>query len=136
MIGATLFIHTQYGTPEAVVEAVSKHHYQGASIILAEVFKAAEVLWHRKRKWLAFPWIAMLLVAAALLISYEEPEGAFGPNSSNQRGNAKTSTGTFRFVVQRRWCCNRSGFPSAPASNSVGVNDHAEMVRTTRISSR
>lgn len=89
MIGAALFIHTQVGTPEAVAEAVSKHHYQGGSIILAGLFRAADLHWHYQRKWLAFPWIAMLLVAAVLLITYCEPEGTFlsdslrGPRSED-----------------------------------------------------
>jgi len=34
MIGAILFIHTEYGTPEAVAEAVTTHRYQGTAIIL------------------------------------------------------------------------------------------------------
>ena len=85
MIGAMLFVHTEYGTPDAVAESVTKHRYQGTAIILAGVFRAAEALWHHKRKWLVFPWIAMLLVGAALLISYREPEGAHRTDSSTQR---------------------------------------------------
>lgn len=83
MIGAILFVHTEYGTPEAIAEAVTKHRYQGTPIILAGVFRAAEVLWHHKQKWLAFAWIVMLLAASVLLISYREPEGAYRTDSSN-----------------------------------------------------
>lgn len=76
-IGTMLLFHTQYGTPEAVAEAMRKHAYLGYVVILVGLSKAAEVLWCRKFKWLAFPWIALLSVAALLLLSYREPEGAY-----------------------------------------------------------
>lgn len=77
MIGVVFLAHIQYGTPEAVAEAVTKHRYLGGLIILAGLVKAAEALWLQKFKWLAFPWVILLLMTAALLISYREPEGAF-----------------------------------------------------------
>jgi hypothetical protein len=76
-IGVTLLFHTQYGTPEAVAEAMRKHHYQGASVILVAVLRAADILWRPRLKWLAYPWIIALFIAAALLISYREPYGAY-----------------------------------------------------------
>lgn len=84
IIGALFFVHTEYGTPEAVAEAARKHVYMGLAILLAGVFKAAEVLWVRKLPWLAFAWIAMLFVAAFLLISYREPPGAYEQPRFNQ----------------------------------------------------
>lgn len=72
-----LFFHTEDGTPEAVYEAARKHVYLGLVIILAGVFKAAEVLWRRRFKWIAFPWIALLFLAALMLITYLEPAGAY-----------------------------------------------------------
>lgn len=47
------------------------------AILLADVFKGAEVLWLWKFRWLAFLWIAMFLIAALLLISYRELPGAY-----------------------------------------------------------
>lgn len=85
IIGAVFFVHTEYGTPEAVAEAARKHAYMGLAILLAGIFKAAEVLWVRKLPWIVFAWIAMLFVAAFLLISYREPPGAYEDGSVNQR---------------------------------------------------
>jgi hypothetical protein len=77
VIGITLLFHTQYGTPEAVAESMRKHHYQGASVILVALFRTADILWRPRNKLLAYPWIVFLFVAAALLISYREPWGAY-----------------------------------------------------------
>lgn len=85
IIGAVFFVHTEYGTPEAIAEAAKKHAYMGLAILLAGVFKAAEVLWARKFPRIVFAWIAMLFVAALLLISYREPPGAYENASFNQR---------------------------------------------------
>ena len=85
VIGFLLFVHTEYGTPEAIADSVANHRYQGAVIVLAGLLKVAEVLWQRRFKWLAYPWIAMLFVAALLLITYREPHGAYRTVQSSQR---------------------------------------------------
>ena len=88
IIGAMFFVHTEYGTPDAVAEAARKHAYMGIAILLSGLFKGAEILWQRRFSWLAFPWIAMLLVAALLLLTYREPTGAYrttGPNAASFR---------------------------------------------------
>ena len=77
VIGILLLFHTEYGTLEAMAEAARKHAYMGFVIILAGVLKAADVHWRSKFSWLAFPWIAMLLIAALLLVTYREPAGAY-----------------------------------------------------------
>ena|SRR2546422_7490573 len=77
VIGITLLFHTQYGTTEAIAESMRKHHYQGAAVILVALFRTADILWQRRNKWLAYPWIVFLFVAAALLITYREPWGAY-----------------------------------------------------------
>jgi hypothetical protein len=77
VIGITLLCHTQYGTPEAVAESMRKHHYQGISVILVGLFRVVDIRWRRRNKWLAYPWIVFLFVAAALLITYREPWGAY-----------------------------------------------------------
>ncbi len=89
-IGILFFIHTEYGTPEAVAESVLKHRYFGFVIALAGLFKAAEVTWRKRFKWLAFPWIGLLLIAAAMLISYREPQGAYRTAPPLQRHNGFT----------------------------------------------
>ncbi len=91
-IGLLLFVHTEYGTPEAVAESVVNHRYQGAVIVLAGLLKMAEVLWQRRHKWLAYPWIAMLFVAALLLITYREPDGAYRTGQSSQSSLTQSSS--------------------------------------------
>lgn len=86
LIGTLLLFHTEYGTPEAIAEAARKHTILGLVIILAGLFKAAEVRWRGRFKWLAFPWIVLLFVAAFMLITYREPPGAYKTNGSDQRG--------------------------------------------------
>lgn len=96
-IGIVLFIHTEYGTPEAIAESVVEHRYQGSAIILAGALKGAAVLWHQRFKWLAFPWIAFLFVAALFLVTYREPEGAYRMEQPGARTySLKQSLATLR----------------------------------------
>ncbi len=44
--------------------------------------RAADVLWCKRFKWLAYPWIVLLVVAALMLISYREPKGAYRTSRS------------------------------------------------------
>ena len=88
IIGVVFFVHTEYGTPEAIAEAARKHAYMGFAILLAGLFKAPEILWINRFAWLAFPWIAMLLVAALLLITYREPPGAYRKTAPTVRNCA------------------------------------------------
>ena len=53
------------------------HNYLGATILLSGIFKFAEVLWSKTNRWLLYPWIVFLAIAAFLLIGYREPEGAY-----------------------------------------------------------
>lgn len=80
LIGVILIFHTEYGTAEAIAESVTQHRYQGILVILVGLFKAAQVLWSRKFRWLEFIWVFLLFGAAVLLISYREPEGAYKTN--------------------------------------------------------
>jgi len=57
-------------------------------VILVALFRGAEVLWQPKNKWLAYPWIIGLFVAAALLITYREPYGAYRDGQWNPQLNA------------------------------------------------
>lgn len=77
VIGAVFLVHTEYGTPQAIAESVTQHRYLGSMIILVGVFKAAEVLWGQKIRWLAYPWIILLFITAVFLIRYREPYGAY-----------------------------------------------------------
>lgn len=77
-IGVLFLTHPQHGTNEAVLQAALIHKYLGSVLVLSGVFRAAEMLWPN-RKWLAYPWLIFLTIAAVLLISYREPEGAYMP---------------------------------------------------------
>jgi len=83
-IGVILIFHTEYGTPEAIAESEMKHGYLGLVIILAGLLKAADVLWCKRFKWLAYPWIVLLVVAALMLIAYREPDGAYRNTQSSE----------------------------------------------------
>lgn len=91
LIGMLLFFHTEYGTAEAIAEAARKHAILGLVIILAGLFKAAEVHWRSKVKWFAFPWIVLLFVAALMLITYREPPGAYKTSGSDQQGITRSA---------------------------------------------
>lgn len=83
-IGVILIFHTEYGTPEAIAESEMKHGYLGLVIILAGVMKAADVLWCKRFKWLAYPWIFLLVIAAIMLLGYREPKGAYRTSQSRE----------------------------------------------------
>ena len=109
LIGAMFLVHTEYGTPDAVAEATRKHVYLGSEIILAGLSKAAQVLWERKFRWLAFPWIVFLFLAALMLLTYREPPGAYKTKSSGQPGTPrlfapKTLTVHLTFTQEELQC--------------------------------
>lgn len=109
LIGAMFLVHTEYGTPDAVAEATRKHVYLGLVIILAGLFKAAQVLWERKFRWLAFPWIGFLFLAALMLIAYREPEGAYKTKLWHQPDSIRlraptTLTAHFTFTQEELQC--------------------------------
>lgn len=83
-IGSLLFLHTEYGTPEAIAESVTQHRYQGSLVVLVGISKVADVLWQRRVKWLAYPWIVLLFITALMLIRYREPEGAYRVSNDTQ----------------------------------------------------
>ena len=87
IIGLMFITHPQHGTGEAVLRAMTIHQYLGSVLILSGLFKTAEVFGRNTIKWLVFPWILFLVIAATLLISYREPEGAYRieVNSMNQQ---------------------------------------------------
>lgn len=81
IIGGLFLTHAQHGTGEAVVKAVWQHRLLGITVIVAGLLRAAEIasglsLW-------AILWPLVLLTAAAQLIMYREPEGAFEPQGGH-----------------------------------------------------
>lgn len=84
IIGILFLTHPQHGTSEAVLWAALIHKYLGSVLVLSGVFRVLEMLWQNKnKKWLAYPWLIFLTLAAALLIGYREPQGAYMPMDQN-----------------------------------------------------
>lgn len=75
-IGVLFLTHPQHGTTEAVAQAALIHMYLGSVLVLSGMFRGAEMLWPNQ-KWLTYPWVVFLVMAAILLISYREPSGAY-----------------------------------------------------------
>jgi hypothetical protein len=83
IIGILFLTHAQHGTGEAVARAVRQHRVLGTTAIIAGLLRAAEFVTGTAR--FAVLWPLALLVAAAQLILYREPEGAFEPASNHGR---------------------------------------------------
>lgn len=76
-IGSILWLHIQYGTPQAVEHAKLLHRVQGSFLFLAGAAKAADVLWPLRQRWLRTVWIMCLFISTVLLLTYREPPGAY-----------------------------------------------------------
>ncbi len=76
-IGILFLTHPQHGTSEAVMRASSIHTYLGSVLVLSGVLRGMEMVWGSRYKLLSFLWLFFLIIAATLLISYREPQGAY-----------------------------------------------------------
>lgn len=77
LLGSLLWVHVQYGTPEAVAEALLWHRLQGAFLILAGFLMGSAVVFPARQHWLTFGWIFSLFLSSLLLLAYREPQGAY-----------------------------------------------------------
>lgn len=75
--GIMLVFHPQHGTAEAIAFSAPYHQTLGTIVAFAGIFKGGEVRIEKKRRWFSFAWIVFLLAASILLITYNEPEGAY-----------------------------------------------------------
>lgn len=80
LIGVMFLTHAQHGTGEAVVKAVWQHRMLGITAIIAGLLRVAEI--GTGASAFAILWPIGLLAAAAQLIIYREPEGAYAADSS------------------------------------------------------
>ena len=80
--------HTQHGMGVAILSAVRQHRTLGITLIIAGFLRAAETI--SGASTLALLWPLAMLAAAAQLISYREPEGAWIPVSHCPRRMRKT----------------------------------------------
>ena len=74
-IGAMFLGHEQHGTGEALEESVATHRRLGVSLLAAGAATAAHAL-RAPGPW-GVAWPVLALAAAAQLVSYREPEGAY-----------------------------------------------------------
>jgi len=75
LIGVMFLIHEQHGTSIAAAKAVRQHRILGLTVIAAGLLRAMELITGANLSGLLWPLV--LLAAAAQLILYREPEGAF-----------------------------------------------------------
>lgn len=75
LTGALFLFHAQHGTSEAASRAVRLHRILGITIIAAGLLRAVEVI--SGTAFAAILWPIVLLIAAAQLLLYREPSGAY-----------------------------------------------------------
>ena len=76
-IGLSFLLHTQHGSGEAIATATKIHRGLAVVLLSAGVLAAGDAAVRRRRRWLSVSWPILLLVAAAMLIGYREPAGAY-----------------------------------------------------------
>jgi hypothetical protein len=75
LTGGLFFFHAQHGTSAAAAQAVRKHRLLGITLIVAGLLNFIEI--DNGVGFAAILWPIVLLVAAAQLLLYREPEGAY-----------------------------------------------------------
>ena len=75
LIGGLFFFHAQHGTSEASVKALRQHRVLGITLIVAGLLRLIEI--SRGAELAGILWPLTLLIAAAQLLLYREPEGAY-----------------------------------------------------------
>lgn len=84
IIGIMFMLHTQHGDHAAMAKAVRFHRLLGMTILLSGVSRAIAL--HQGRGF-AYASAVLLLVVAALLVTYREPQGAYTGGDSQTRGH-------------------------------------------------
>jgi hypothetical protein len=81
VVGGLFLTHAQHGTGEAVRRAVWQHRLLGGTLVAAGLLHAAEI--GMDSSLAGRLWPGLLLAAAAQLVFYREPAGAYEPDSSH-----------------------------------------------------
>lgn len=76
-IGYLFLTHPQHGTAQAQAYTIPFHTTLGIVLMLTGVLKAAETFWSQRHKLITYGWIIFLFIASVMLITYNEPEGAY-----------------------------------------------------------
>ncbi|MCI0396626.1 MAG: hypothetical protein L0332_00620 [Chloroflexi bacterium] len=74
LIGLLFIVHEQHGTAGAVARAVLAHRLLGGTLVLAGLARAVAVVLRGTDNLV---WVVLLMAAAAQLLAYREPEGAY-----------------------------------------------------------
>ena len=82
LIGGLFLFHAQHGTSEAAAKAVRQHRALGTTIIVAGLLRLIEIA--SGAELVGILWPITLLVAAAQLLLYREPEGAHEGESAHK----------------------------------------------------
>lgn len=90
IIGYMFLTHPQHGTAEARAYTVPFHTTLGLVLLVTGTLKAAEVIWGSKYKLITYGWILFLFITSIMLITYNEPEGAYQMDSSVQQQHQGT----------------------------------------------
>lgn len=72
-IGGMFLMHPSHGTEEAVRESARYHRILGSMLVLTGLFRGLKVV----SSMPGHLWAGMLLIVAASLVRYREPEGAY-----------------------------------------------------------
>ncbi len=75
LTGGLFLFHAQHGTSEAAARAVLQHRFLGSTLIVAGLLNLIEII--SGSRFAAILWPIVLLIAAAQLLLYREPEGAY-----------------------------------------------------------
>lgn len=75
LTGWLFLFHAQHGMSEAATRAVRQHRVLGVTIVAAGLLRLIEVI--SAGGFAAILWPIVLLIAAAQLLLYREPEGAY-----------------------------------------------------------
>lgn len=85
LIGGMFLIHEQHGTSEAATRAVRQHRILGWTAIAAGLLRVMELI--AGANLFSIVWPVALLAAAAQLILYREPAGAYESHSGHGEHN-------------------------------------------------
>jgi hypothetical protein len=86
IIGVMFMLHTQHGDHAAMAKAIRFHRILGTAIALAGITRGVQIATRTFDGPLAYASPLLLLVVAALLVTYREPEGAYAGAGAAQRG--------------------------------------------------
>jgi hypothetical protein len=83
LTGGLFLFHAQHGTSEAAARAVRQHRILGSTLIIAGLLNFVEIV--SGGMFTASLWPIVLLIAAAQLLLYREPEGAYESGAEHGR---------------------------------------------------